>query len=298
MPLKEKSIKTAVIGGDARQIFIANELVKMGYEVSVFALGGSYMSLISDKVRVEKSVEDAVCGAFLVILPIPFSRDGKSLNAPYSPSKIYLNSLFDSLCDCDVVALGLSDENTVKSLSEHCLVIDYASGEVFTLKNAFATAEGALAVIIEAIPTTLCGSVCAISGYGRIARVLASYLRSLGADVKIFARRESDRAHAKMCGMEAYKISDLAHRVSDADLVINTVPAVIINEEVLSLLPRDAKIIELASSPGGVNREAAERLKKDVINAQSLPARFSPKTAAKIVLESIFSLLSTEVQLC
>lgn len=295
MPLKEKSIKAAVIGGDARQIFIANELISMGYAVSVFALGGEHITLLSSAARVEKSAEDALRGAFLVILPIPFSRDKKTLNAPYFSSKIYLEEFFDSLSQCDVVALGMIDEKTKSRLSAHSFTVDYATNEIFTIKNAFATAEAALAVVIEALPKTLGDSTVALVGYGRIARALAGYLHALGASVNIFARSEKDRVHAKMCGYKSYKTNDLSCGVYDADILINTVPAIIIDENVLRALSCGVKITELASAPGGVDRDAAKRLSIDIIDAQSLPARFSPQTAAKTVLESVFSSLSQEV---
>ena len=294
MPLNKKSIKAAVIGGDARQIFIANELADMGYAVSVFALGGSYIGRLSSTVVLEKKLNDTLYGAFLAICPIPFSRDSLTLNAPYYPSKINTDSLISTLCECKVVAAGMLSDSARASLSEKTFVIDYAKNEDFLLKNAFASAEGALSVIIESMPTTLCSSVCAITGYGRISRALASYLRSLGAKVKIFARKECDRTDARLHGLEAHEIGALTTELSDIDVLINTVPSVIICKEALASLPKDAILIELASRPGGFDKEAKDKLGKEIISAEALPARFSPKSAGRAVVESIFSSLEKE----
>ncbi len=297
MPLNEKLIKAAVIGGDARQIFIANELAEMGYEVSAFALGGQCISCLSGKVSLKASLDEALKGADFSILPIPFSKDSLTLNAPYFPKKIALCDTVSSLSSCPCIALGMPSESVKEALSARSRVIDYAKDEGFLLKNAQASAEGALAVIIESIPTTVSSSLCAIVGYGRISRYLASYLASLGARVRIFARKESDRASARCCGYESFDTCCIGEMVSDVDALINTAPAVIITKDAICRVKKDARLIELASAPGGFDRDTSKETSREIISAQSLPAKFSPKSAARIVLESVLPSLPKEVRL-
>ena len=47
---------------------------------------------------------------------------------------------------------------------------------------------------------------------------------------------------------------------------------------------RDTLIIDLASSPGGVDFEAARSLKIDAQRALSLPGKCAPKTAAAVII--------------
>lgn len=285
--MKEKNIKISVIGGDLRQVFIANELAKSGYSVSVFASADE--TLLREDIKAYADLREAAKDAFLTILPIPLSRDGKTLNAPAFPEKIFLEELFEKINDSPYIALGIK---TDMQYSGESTIIDYAKGEDFALGNAYLTAEAALSVIIKELPCSLRGSVCAISGYGRIAKFLSTMLISLGARVKIFARKKVDRISAELCGAKGYNITEMADNISDVDILINTVPAVIIDKKVLASLHSGVKIIELASLPGGVDKNSAAAYKTDIINTQSLPGKYSPKSAAKVILESIFASLS------
>lgn len=286
MPLKENIKKIALIGGDVRQKYAAEALIGRGYTVSRFAIGDSD----------ERSLEDALDKADLVILPIPLSRDGKFLNAPLYREKIALEHLYDALKHVKRVALGAAREGELPQMC-NCRVTDYGKDLDFTLKNARATAEGALSVIISETPKTVRGSVFAIMGYGKIARELASMLKALGGKVKIFARSAFAREEAKEFGMCAYDICDLGQNIFDADVIINTVPAVIFTKQSLSCVSKKAKIVELASAPGGVRKEDTDALGITLINAQSLPARFSPESAAQYVIDSVFAHFCGEVSL-
>ena len=59
----------------------------------------------------------------------------------------------------------------------------------------------------------------------------------------------------------------------------------------LSRLTKGKIIIELASAPGGVDRECAAHYGIKVIHAPSLPGKYAPKTAAEIIARAIGALL-------
>ena len=66
----------AVIGGDARQWYIAECLVKKGYSVITYAIA----VLSKDKMtHTASSLEEAVLNAFTIIGPIPFTKDGNTV---------------------------------------------------------------------------------------------------------------------------------------------------------------------------------------------------------------------------
>ena len=50
-------------------------------------------------------------------------------------------------------------------------------------------------------------------------------------------------------------------------------------------------IIDLASMPGGVDFEAAHKLKLDAVRALSLPGKCAPKTAGKIIETTVFNII-------
>lgn len=75
------------------------------------------------------------------------------------------------------------------------------------------------------------------------------------------------------------------------DIIFNTVPALVIGPQVLSRQEGDTMLIELASSPGGIDRTFAQQRGLRIIDAQSLPGRVAPKTAAEYMKEAIYNML-------
>lgn len=154
------------------------------------------------------------------------------------------------------------------------------------------TAEGAVAIAMEELPIALFGSRCLIVGHGRIARALIRILRGMGASVTVAARSYGSLAEIEAEGCRAVRTDALKTSVKAADVVINTVPARMLTEPVLSALKHDALVIDLASRPGGVDLAAAGRLGVKTIWALSLPGKTAPITAGEIILHTIENCLS------
>lgn len=68
-------------------------------------------------------------------------------------------------------------------------------------------------------------------------------------------------------------------------------PARVIGAPVLAQQDADTLILELASAPGGIDRESAARLQVRVVEALSLPGRVAPKTAAEYIKEAVYNML-------
>jgi hypothetical protein len=122
------------------------------------------------------------------------------------------------------------------------------SNEV-AIKNAVATAEGAIAHAIERSPVNLHKSACLVMGYGRCAQVLAHKLRGLDAAVAVCARSPDQRALADAFGYEAIPLTDLPEAARRFDFIFNTVPAPVLTEAALLALKSGAFIVDIASIP-------------------------------------------------
>ena len=68
-------------------------------------------------------------------------------------------------------------------------------------------------------------------------------------------------------------------------------PEIVLDFNCLSKISSDCLIIDLASSPGGVDIETAARLDRNVISALSLPGKVAPDTAGDIVKTTIGNIL-------
>lgn len=115
------------------------------------------------------------------------------------------------------------------------------------------TAEGAIQVAMENMDTTLHGSRALVIGFGRVGKLTAHRLQSLGARVTVAARKCEDWAWAQAYGYGTEDSMRLEYWMGGFDLIVNTVPAKILNRAHLERVQPGAFIIDLASLPGGVD---------------------------------------------
>lgn len=279
-------MNVCVLGGDKRQVYLADEFIGSGHPTKVFANSLCYNQ--------EKSLTDALSGSDIVILPYPLSPDGIFLNAPNSEA-INLQMLFGQISDitCAKVFAGAVSHSVAEKAKECGIVIsDYADCESLLLKNALCTAEGALEIAINQLPITIHGSKITVIGYGRIGRILSRILVSLGADVCAVARKNSDFANMIIDRVTPFDFTSIGDALIKAQLVFNTVPAPVLLQRELLFIHTDTKVIDLASAPGGIDHVAADKLGVNVICALSLPGKYSPKSAAVIIKDTVLDILA------
>ncbi len=292
-PLKGKHI--AVIGGDMRLYYLYEALKEDGCSVSGYALA----SPTGQSAQCESTLYGVLENSDAVILPYPISPDGVFLNTP-TEHKIPLCELFSAISEFNInnIFAGAVKLQTEELARVYGISLrDYGADEALTQKNALCTVEGALGILISELPITINGSVFTVLGYGRIGRIMSQRLKALGAEVNAVARKSKDLAMMSIDGVRAYSYDALDLSIKDAAAVINTVPAMILDENALSGVCSDTLILDLASSPGGVDREAAKRLEKRVIWALSLPGKTSPKSAALIIKETITEALGNNTDI-
>jgi dipicolinate synthase subunit A len=279
------------VGGDARQITAARMLSLRGWRVSTF-LGGDFDVAFE---RYE-SLESALMDADTVVLPLPVSVDAKSLNAPFLENEqIALSRIVDALSQKQTVIGGRIPEDMVRALGDKGItVIDYFKSEAFQIENAYTTSEAALSIAMNNLKRNIRGARFAVMGYGRIARTLTELLIKLGGKVCVLARKESDLAWARIAGAKVMRItSENIKRLADGyDIIFNTVPSWLFFEEFLLRVDKNTLIIDLASSPGGVDVSAAKKLNSRVLWASSLPGKYAPESAGELIADCIGDIIS------
>ena len=163
----------------------------------------------------------------------------------------------------------------------------YARREEYQIANARLTAEGAAALLRP--ETGLSGAHVLILGYGRIGRLLAREMQKAGSLVTCAARNAAQRAWAQAEGCEALPLDALSAALGGFDVLVNTVPAPVLTEPLLSLVRRDAVLLELASAPGGIDAAAAHERGLRFLRAPGLPAKYDPDAAAKILRDAVYA---------
>lgn len=278
-------MRFGIIGGDERQVYLAKSIAKDGYSVYISCLEQAKEAAELRRLPIKELTER--CG--ILILPLPVTKDGVHLNAPYSTVRVPLGEEFAAMVRGKQVYGGLL--NRVDKIEEKWKDVswfDYYSREELVLGNAVLTAEGAAGMAICELPGALCGASCLVTGFGRIGKALCRLLRGLCADVDCAARKSKDfmEIHGMGCTPVAY--GEIAKCY---DVIFNTVPHQVLTAAQLAKQSRDTVILELASPPGGVDLEAAGRLRIRVLDGASIPGRFSPKTAGEYMKETIYNMM-------
>lgn len=277
----------SVIGGDMRQLTLARELRGAGYDVSLFGFDTADTDVVS-----ETDLSDAL-NADIIILPVPVSFDGDTVNMPFAKEKLSMQTLLDKINPSSLVFGGRLQKSAADALEKKSIAFrDYMLREELAVRNAVPTAEGALEIAMSELPVTLHGSKCLVLGYGKIGKILSGMLSGIGAQTYVEARKYADLAMIESHGCEAVPLCELKNRICEFDVIFNTVPAVILTENILLNIKKDALVIDLASKPGGVDFDAANRLGIKVIWALSLPGKVAPVTSGIIIKDTILNILN------
>lgn len=157
-------------------------------------------------------------------------------------------------------------------------VFDLLQDPIYLANNAAITAECALRIAGSLLCTTLPDTPTLVIGWGRIGKCLTKLLSSLGCPVTVAARNPNDRAMAQALGWKTAELSQIPEILSGIRLIINTVPAPVLNAAVLDGFRKCIKI-DLASSPGLEGY--------DVIYARGLPGQYAPESSGNCIAQTV-----------
>lgn len=284
----------AVIGGDARQLRLAELLRMDGNRVNIaaFEKEPEYRNKCMD---FQSAVKTSDC----VLLPAPsFGADG-CIVTQCSDERISSNTLLECLEPGMLVVGGkLGADFESKAAIAGCRTSDILSREDFSIANAVPTAEGAIQIAMEQLPVTIAGSKCLVVGAGRIGKQLAMRLKLLGADVTVTVRKAADAAYCESFGVRAEETSRLRYLVQGSDIIFNTVPETVFDAQVIGRIDASCPCVDLASLPGGFDESAAEKAGVKLIRALSLPGKVAPITSARNLKKVIGRILAETASPC
>ena len=283
--------KFAIIGGDLRITKLAEMLANEKNEIYVYGLEKS--EDIKNKANIIQcdSIKKAIQNVEIVIGPIPFSSNGVTINAPFSEKEISVREMMHAINAKVLIAGGISPDVYGMANDEYIEIIDIMKREELAVLNTIATAEGTIQIAIENTNKILHGSEVLILGFGRIGKVLARKLAGLSAKVTCAARKDEDLAWIQAYGHKATNINSIGENLRQYDIIINTVPHMILNQERLQYLKEDCLLIDLASNPGGIDKKAVKDRKFKFVWALSLPGKVAPITSAEFIKDTIYNII-------
>ena len=122
---------------------------------------------------------------------------------------------------------------------------------------------------------------------------------ALGGRVTIAARKDSDIAWARLEGCNTVRLGEIGaieKLCYGYDVIFNTVPSWLFDENFLRKVDKQTLIIELASAPGGIDISEAKKQKSKVLWAASLPGKYAPESEGEMISECIADDIASEVK--
>lgn len=152
-----------ILGGDLRQIYLGRMLKQQGFPTVTSA----------DLGRLNLSLEEAIKASSVLLCPVPFTKDGKTIFSTDQKDSLKITDLLRHLTPDNTLFGGNIPDFVKDHAKEHKIpYFDFLEIEEITLENTIATAEGAIAEAIRLSPDCLHQSRCLVTGFGRCGKRL------------------------------------------------------------------------------------------------------------------------------
>ncbi|UOQ47824.1 dipicolinic acid synthetase subunit A [Gracilibacillus caseinilyticus] len=287
---KKKNI--AIIGGDARYLPLIHALNKID-DLRIQILGfdqveQSYTGVMQS--TIDNLVTSQLDG---IILPITGIDDNGFVETMFSGEKIQLTEeWFKSLPSHCKIFTGIATSKLDTYINKYNLSLEtLMNRDDVAIYNSIPTAEGAIMLAIKHTDFTIHHANVFVFGFGRVGQTTASSFAGLGANVSVISKDESELARIYEKGWQAYHLAQVEDYMDDCQILINTIPAKVVDKKLLEKMNNQAIIIDLASKPGGIDFDFAKTRGIEAIHALGLPGMVAPKTAGEILANTIAKLL-------
>lgn len=278
----------AIIGGDLRMIKLAKLLAKDDRRVYLYGLENHAEELETIKnIIFCNNLNQALQDAKIIIGPIPFSSNEKEVNTPFGKNVISIEELLRNISSKMLIAGSISPQVNELAKKHLVQIVDIMKREELAILNAISTAEGAIEIAISNTDKIIQGSNVLILGFGRIGKVLARKMQALSANVTCAVRKKEDIAWLKAYGYQVNNINTLAEELSQYDIIINTVPHLVLTKRRLEYVKSNCLLMDLASKPGGMDEIRIKERGLKFIWALALPGKVAPVTSAEFIKDTI-----------
>lgn len=244
-----------IIGNDNRMDRAAQIFYDMGYEVY-------------------RDIDNANGHSVIILQPAISEEISKTIyESGIAGQRIYGGMLSNRFChECEL---------------RDMMCIDYLKWDHLTAYNADLTSKGIIreAKNAGAVPE---GSNCLVTGYGFCGKSLAKALDLCKAKVFVAVRRKELKSAIESLGYGYINIEEMQREdMSKFSYVFNTVPAMVLNADVLDAFSCNVMIFDIASKPGGTDFEYCREKGIYAVNSLGIPGKEFPHEAGEIIARSI-----------
>lgn len=291
------NIRVSIIGGDARGVEIARLLQNDQAKVTAFATHPEMAKIIDRPLC--KSIEESIKNVDVLLLPIPPMGTDESIFAPYAQEKVFIRGGILRVAKPKLlIIMGVASSKFKEMIkSKDFTLKEYEGDDELMILRSRPTAEGAVQIAMENTEFTIHKSNILLIGFGRIGQTLANLLIAMRANVLVIEKDPARKARAWEMGAETTTLEGIIDHISKIDIVYNTVPLQLLNEEVFQKSKPHTLFIDLSAPPGGINWELLTKAKRKGIWGRGLPGKSAPKTTGQTQYKGIRRIIISEIGL-
>ena len=277
-----------ILGGDKRYYEIIRDFKNKNYNVDMVGYINEFAGTSSI------NYEDINIKKYDLIL-FPISGVGNDFIIKGEKNfKVEADLLKDVKENC-LIFSGIKT-NCLEEMMKYCKKnINFLMNDESIIKeNSIITVEGIISDIITNTDITINKSKVLVIGYGNIGSYLTKVLNDLKALVSVSVILDKDKNlldKLKINSVYSNDISSMRKVISESDIIINTVPSLVLNEYYINYMKSNCYVLDIASYPHGIDQDALNN--KNIKNKiyLGIPSIVAPKTAGKILSKKIDSVV-------
>ena len=186
---------------------------------------------------------------------------------------------------------GVSDEVLAILEQKHITYYNILKDETFIVKNAYLTAEGALAYVILNTEGTIRQMPVLVLGYGRVGKSVTKLLKDNYSFVSVATDDPTEYAIASIFSDNVHTLQSFRPHIGEFCAIINTIPKMILEGDTLRHADKNCFLLDLASAPGGIDFDTAAEMGLRFMHALGVPGKVCPKTAGAYIKDIILKRL-------
>lgn len=278
-------MKIIFLGGDKRQKQMIRDLYERGHDIDLLGFEELDTDNLINKVTIDNVVMDQYD---VVIFPVSGVASDYKIKACYHEGDIVIpTNLLKKTKENALIFTGIMT-STLKEMSYSIRnVIPLMDEKDVVIPNAIVTSEGIVKDIIENSEVTIYDSNIMVIGYGNVGKRLVQLLNNMGAKVKVAVKDEEDYFALNRLGIKSLFSKDISHYLEHSDIIINTAPELVLDEEKLRHVNKGAYLLDIASYPGGIDQLKAKELNLRSKHLLGIPGYTAPVSAGHILSKKI-----------
>ena len=187
--------------------------------------------------------------------------------------------------ECWLLTLIHNDYLDELSQKYHFKYIALLDNDDFLEKNSILTAEGLISFLISHRRFPIYQSRILVLGYGHCGQIIARYLKCLQGIVSVSTRNHKYQEEIINNYDDYIPLENID--LHQQDIIINTIPQMIIDKDKIDTLSRNIMIIDIASYPYGIDHHYAlsQGLNSQIL--PSIPCKYGYGYAGKMICDYI-----------